>query len=166
MMSSYSHYSDCESWVVDREFVGHGSWITVLVSPCSLCWFRRVGFAVLNRGSWIANLWVMAARFVGHQFTRIRGSRLLGSWVTNLHEFVGRGCWVHGSPIYTNSWVAVARFGEGDERDERQGWEMRDRGERVRDEGKNKGERVDKFFFFFYNTFTFQTSIFLFYSLK
>ena len=29
---------------------------------------------------------------------------------------------------------------------------MRDKGERVRDEGKNKGERVDKIFFFFYNT--------------
>ena len=68
--------------------MGHGSWITVLVSPCSPCWFRRVGFAVLNRGSWIANLWVMAVGFVGHQFTRIRGSRLLGLWVTNAW-FVG-----------------------------------------------------------------------------
>ena len=74
---------------------------------------------------------------MGHGL-RIRGSRLLGSWVTNLHEFMGRGYWVRGSPIYTNLWVAVAGFGEGDERDERQGREMRDRGERVRDEGKNK----------------------------
>ena len=29
---------------------------------------------------------------------------------------------------------------------------MRDRGERVRDEGKNKGERVDKILLFFYDT--------------
>ena len=133
----------------------------------SLCWFRHahyVGFAELVLPCWIVG-----------RGSQICGSWLLGSWVTNLHEFVGRGYWVRGSPIYmnswvaaagfvghqclvrgspiyTNSWVAVARFGEGDERDERQGWEMRDRGERVRDEGKNKGERVDKILFFFYNT--------------
>ena len=134
MTSSYSHCSGCGSWVVDREFVGCGS-------PCWFCHAHRVGFAKLVLPCWIVG-----------RGSRIHGSWLLGSWVTNLHEFVGRGCWVHGSPIYTNSWVAVAGFGERDERDERQGWEMRDRGERARDEGKNKGERVDKILFYFYNT--------------
>ena len=91
---------------------------------------RRVGFAVLAvlvSPSWFC---------------------LVESWVVD-REFVGHGCWVRGSPIYTNSWVAAAGFGKGDERDERQGQEMRDKGERVRDEGKNKGERVDKIIFFF-----------------
>ena len=36
---------------MDRAFVGHGS-------PCWFCRAPRIGFAVLNRGSWIANSWV------------------------------------------------------------------------------------------------------------
>ena len=47
---------------------------------------------------------------------------------------MGRGYWVRGSPIYTNSWVVAAGFGKGDERDERQGREMRDRETGTRDE--------------------------------
>ena len=115
-------------------------------------WRARTRIAlVVDRGSWIANSWVVDRR-VGFAMLTVLVSLSwfcrVESWVVD-REFMGHSYWVCGSPIYTNSWVAAAGFGEGDERDERQGWEMRDRGERVRDEGKNKGERVDKFFFFF-----------------
>ena len=68
------------SWVVDRR-VGFAV-LVVLVSPS---WFCRVESWVMDCGYWIrgspiyTNSWVAAAGFVGHQFTQIRGSRLLGS---------------------------------------------------------------------------------------
>ena len=108
----------------------------------------------MDRGSWIANSWVVDRR-VGFAVLVVLVSPSwfcrVESWVMD-RKFMGRGYWIRESPIYTNSWVAAAGFGEGDERDERQGREMRDRGERVRDKGQNKGEKVDKILLFFYNT--------------
>ena len=103
----------------------------------------------MDRGSWIANSWVVDRR-VGFAVLVVLVSP---SWFCRVESWVmDCGYWIRESPIYTNSWVAAAGFGEGDERDERQGREMRDRGERVRDKGQNKGEKVDKILLFFYNT--------------
>ena len=62
----------------------------MLVSPCSPCWFHRVGFAVLNRGSWIANSWVM------------------NSWAV----LCGAGLRVAVANGVIWCWVAGARFGD------------------------------------------------------
>ena len=73
----------------------------MLVSPCSPCWFHRVGFAMLNRGSWIANSWVA------------------NSWAM----LCGVGLRVAVANGVIWCWVAAAGFGDGET-------EMRDRDER------------------------------------
>ena len=107
----------------------------------------------MDRGSWIANSWVVD-RHVGFAMLTVLVSLSwfcrVESWVVDC-EFMGRGYWVRGSPIYTNSWVAAAGFGEGDERDERQGREMRDRGEReseTRDERQRRESQIKYYYFF------------------
>ena len=72
----------------------------------SPCWFRRVGFAVLNRGSWIANSWIA------------------NSWVANSWAVLcvaGLRVAVADGVIWC--WVAATGFGDEETR-------MRDRDER------------------------------------
>ena len=66
----------------------------MLVSPCSSCWFCRVGFSVLDCGSWIANSWVVLC---------------------------GAGLWVAVVDGVIWCWVAGVGFGDGETktRDER-----------------------------------------------
>ena len=75
------------------------------------------------------------------------GARLRVAVLCGRGSLAVLGCefviWVTGCKW--SCWVTGGCFGFWVQR-----W--RDRGERVRDEGKNKGERVDKIFFFFYNT--------------
>ena len=74
---------------MDHKFVGRGL-------PC---WFRRVGFAMLDHGSWITN-----------------------SWVANLWAMLcGAGLRVAVADGVIWCWVAGAGFGDGETktRDER-----------------------------------------------
>ena len=129
MTSSYSHCSDCGSWVMDREFVGRGS-------PC---WFpraRRVGFTELVLPCWIVG---RGSRIHGSQIHELCFVVLGCGWLLRM-AWYGAGLRLLGSAMERQRWEMRDR-GEW-VRDERQGQEMRDRGQRVRDERQNRGERV------------------------
>ena len=167
MTSSYLHCSGCGSWVVDREFVGCGS-------PC---WFRRVGFVVLDRGSWIANswavlygaglwvavadgviwCWVTGARF-GDEETGMRDRDERWAWYgAGLAVLCGAGLWVAVADGVIWCWVAGAGFNDGEteirDRDER--WETEEKESEMRDRDKRweiEERESDKILLFFYNT--------------
>ena len=148
MTSSYSHCSDCGSWVMDREFVGRGS-------PC---WFRRarrVGFTELVLPCWIVG---RGSRIHGSQIHELcfvvlgcgwlfrmawygAGLRLLGSamkrqgWETETRDerdmVLGCGCWVQRWRDRDERWETEESELEMRDRDNR--WETEERESEMRD---------------------------------
>ena len=117
MTSSYSHCSDCGSWVMDREFVGRGSWVV----------YRRVGFAV--RMAWYgAGLRVLGSAMewlcfwcwvVGSGF----GDGVVVLCGAGLRVAVADGviwCWVRQWRLERQRWGSAMEIGETEMRDERQ----------------------------------------------
>ena len=150
MTSSYSHCSDCGSWVMDREFVGRGSWVV----------YRRVGFAVRmvwygaglrvlgSAMEWLCSMvpgcgWLLRMAWYGV------GLRVLGSameWlcfvVLGCRFWVQRWsgcalwCWVAGGccgwrDMVLGSTMEIGetemRFSDGDWRDRDERWETEER---------------------------------------
>ena len=141
MTSSYLHYSSCGSRVVDHKFVGRGL-------PC---WFRRVGFAMLDHGSWITNSWVanLWAMLCGAGLRVAVAEGMIWCWVWRWRDRDERQrwemsviwCWV-GCALWC--WVAGGYCGWRDMvlgcgcwvrqwRDKDERWEIEERESEMRD---------------------------------
>ena len=162
MTSSYSHCSDCGSWVTDLEFVGRGSWVVD----------RRVGFAVRmawygaglrvlgSAMEWLCSVvlgcgWLLWMAWYGVRL-RVLGSAMewlcfvvLGpamEWLCSVVLGCGwllRMAWYGARLQVLGSTMEIGetemRFGDGDWRDKDERWETEER-------------EWDKILLFFYNS--------------